>query len=243
MTFIRSFIFNVCFFLWAMISAILFAPFFIISPAASRRAGRPWARGSLWLARVICGITYEIRGQQYIANHPVIYASKHQSAWDTIIFLAILDNPAYILKRSLLRIPLWGWYLWRMEMIAIDRSAGASTLKQMVKDSRKALDGRRSVVIFPEGTRKRPGAEPDYQPGVQAMYGQLKTAVVPIALNSGYYWGRDAFLKKPGTIVMEFLPPIPPGENKKAFSEQLRQAIEMKSDQLLNEAQQQTQKA
>ncbi|MGE0753527.1 MAG: lysophospholipid acyltransferase family protein [Alphaproteobacteria bacterium] len=236
MIFLRSFLFNILFFCWAMISAVIFAPYFITSPAASRTAGRPWAKGALWLARVVCGIRYEVRGAEHIARQPVIYASKHQSAWDTIIFLCLLHHPAYILKESLLRIPLWGWYLWRMEMIAIDRSAGASTIKKIVRDAKAVMEKGRPVVIFPEGTRKRPRAPLDYQPGILALYKQLNVPVVPVALNSGIFWGRDAFLKRPGTVVIEFLPAIEPGLDKKVFSARLTEAIENKTGLLLQEA-------
>ena len=195
--------------------------------------GAPWANGVLFLARIICGIRYEVRGREHISDKPVIYASKHQSAWDTVIFLTLLHHPAYVLKRSLLRIPLWGWYLWRMKMIAIDRSGKASSLKQMVKDCKAALADNRSIVIYPEGTRTRPGATPHYHPGIIAMYSQLAVPVVPVALNSGLLWGRDAFLKRPGTITIEFLPPIPPGMDKKQFANQLENTIESASNRLL----------
>ena len=233
MIFLRSLLFNLCFLAWAMFSAILFAPFFLFSP---RCAGAPWARLSLWMVRIICGIRYEVRGREHITNQPVIYASKHQSAWDTIIFLVLLRWPAYVLKRSLLRIPLWGWYLWRMRMIAIDRSAGAGSMKQMIRDGKAALAMNRSLVIFPEGTRKKPGAPPDYHPGIVALYNQLGVPVVPVALNSGCYWGKDAFHKYPGTIIIEFLPPIPPGLDKKEFAARLQETIESASQKLINEA-------
>lgn len=233
MIFLRSLLFNLCFFCWAMLASALFAPLFLISPRAAQKSGKPWAMGSLWLLRIICGIRYEIRGRQYMSDGPVIYASKHQSAWDTTIFLILLKRPAYVLKRSLLRIPLWGWYLWRMKMIAIDRSAGASTIKHMVKQSKEALQEGRPIVIYPEGTRTRPGATPTYHPGVIALYSQMKVPVIPVALNSGLYWGRDAFLKRPGTIVLEFLPPIAPGMDKNQFISQLEHTIETASNRLL----------
>lgn len=238
MLFLRSLIFNVCFFCWSMLAAVLFAPLFVWSSQASQRSGPPWAAGTLWLVHVICGITHEVRGTQHILNQPVIYASKHQSAWDTIIFLLLLKHPAYVLKRELLRIPLWGWYLWRMKMIAIDRSAKASSLKQVIKDSRTALKSGRPVVIFPEGTRKKFGAPTDYQPGTVALYSMLHVPVVPVALNSGYYWGKNAFFKRPGKIVIEFLPPIAPGMAKEAFSAALEQDIETASQRLWQEAKQ-----
>lgn len=235
LVFFRSLIFNICFFIWAMLSAVLFAPLFIFSASAARKAGRPWALGALFLAKYICGITYEIRGREHMLPSPVIYASKHQSAWDTVIFLTLL-NPAYVLKRSLLLIPLWGWYLWRMEMIAIDRSAGASAMKHMLKQAKHALAGGREIVIYPEGTRTRPGATPHYHPGTTALYGFLDVPVVPVALNSGYYWGKDAFLKRPGKIILEFLPPIAPGMKKSEFAATLEKTIETASQKLFEEA-------
>jgi 1-acyl-sn-glycerol-3-phosphate acyltransferase len=234
--YIRSLVFNLLFFCWSMLSAVLFAPIFIASVRTAQMAGPPWANGTLWLARVICGIRFEIRGREHITHGKVIYASKHQSAWDTVIFLHLFTRPAYILKRELLRIPLWGWYLWRMKMVAIDRSAGASSIKHLLKQSKDALAENRPLVIFPEDTRTRPGAAPHYHPGVIALYNQLKVPVIPIALNSGVYWGKNAFTKRPGTIVMEFLPPIAPGLPKDEFLARLQGAIESASQRLLEEA-------
>jgi 1-acyl-sn-glycerol-3-phosphate acyltransferase len=236
MIFLRSLIFNICFFLWAMLSAILFAPLFILSSNTAQKVGKPWALGALFLAKHICGITYEIRGCEHMLTKPVIYASKHQSAWDTTIFLTLLHHPAYVLKRELLRIPLWGWYLWRMQMIAIDRSAGASAMKHMLKQAKAVLANGRPIVIYPEGTRTRPGAAPHYHPGTTALYAFLGVPVVPVALNSGYFWGKDAFLKRPGKIILEFLPPIAPGMGKPEFAVALEKTIETASQKLLEEA-------
>lgn len=233
---LRSLLFNVCFFVWAMLSALLFSPLFALGSHSALHAGKPWADATLLLLRAICGITHEIRGKEYIAHTPVIYASKHQSAWDTVIFLTLFPNVAYILKRELLRIPLWGWYLWRMKMIAIDRSGKASSMKQMIRDAKAALTGGRPIVIYPEGTRKRPGDAPQYHPGVIALYSQLNVPVVPVALNSGLYWGKDAFFKYPGKIILEFLPPIEPGLTKNEFMTRLQPAIETASQKLLTEA-------
>ncbi|MEQ1790010.1 MAG: lysophospholipid acyltransferase family protein [Rickettsiales bacterium] len=233
---IRSVAFNIAFFAWAFISAILFIPFFVISAEATRKVGKPWAIVSLFFARIFCGIKYEVRGRENIQNIPVIYASKHQSAWDTLIFLTLLPNMAYVLKKELLRLPFWGWYLWRMEMIAIDRSAGASSIKQIIRDGKAALGKNRPIVIFPEGTRKKPNATPDYHAGITAMYSSLGIPVVPVALNSGIYWGKNAFFKKSGTIIIEFLPPIPAGLPKKEFIARLQNEIETASNKLIEES-------
>ena len=236
MIFLRSLIFNLMFFIWAMGSSLLFAPLFLISSDAAMRAGKPWAQVTLWLARVICGITYEVRGREYISDSPVIYASKHQSAWDTMIFWLLLSKPTFVLKRSLLRIPLWGWYLWRMQMIAIDREAGAAGLKDMVRQSKAAIADQRPIIIFPEGTRTQPGTHNDYHPGVAALYSMLKIPVIPVALNSGLYWGKNAFIKRPGKIIIEFFPPIGAGADKDAFMNNLQSTIENASAKLQDTA-------
>lgn len=229
---IRSIAFNIAFFAWAFVSAILFIPLFVTSSRASLHAGKPWADVSLLLARIFCGIKYEVRGRENIQNTPVIYASKHQSAWDTLIFLILFPRVAYVLKKELLRLPFWGWYLWRMKMIAIDRSAGASSIKQLIRDGKAVLAEGRPIVIFPEGTRTKHSAAPDYQSGITAMYSSLGVAVVPVALNSGKYWGKNAFFKTPGTIIIEFLPPIPAGLPKKEFIERLQETIETATNKL-----------
>jgi len=230
---LQSLAFNIAFFAWAFISAIIFIPFFAVSSKAALKVGKPWAVVSLFFARIFCNIRYEVRGHENISTQPVVYASKHQSAWDTLIFLALFPNIAYILKKELLRLPFWGWYLWRMKMIAIDRKAGASSIKQLIRDSKTALKEGRPIVIFPEGTRTKPGAPPDYQPGITAMYSSLGVPVVPVALNSGIFWGKNAFFKKSGIITIEFLPQIEQGLGKKEFITRLENDIEKASNKLL----------
>ena len=233
---LRSLAFNIAFFAWAFISAVLFIPFFIIPTTTVQKVGTGWAVVCLWLARIFCGITYEIRGREYMQPQAVIYASKHQSAWDTIIFHALFSRLSYVLKKELLRLPFWGWYLWRMKMVAIDRTAGASSIKQLTRDGKAVLAAGRPIVIFPEGTRTAPGAAPAYHPGVIALYNNLGVPVVPVALNSGVYWGKNAFFKTPGKIIIEFLPPIPPGLPKQEFMKRLQHDIENASQKLLEEA-------
>lgn len=233
---LRSLAFNIAFFAWAFVSAILFIPFFIIPTSTVQKVGTPWAKVCLWFARVFCGITYEIRGREYMQPSAVIYASKHQSAWDTIIFHALFSRLSFVLKKELLKLPFWGWYLWRMKMIAINRAAGASSIKQLARDGKAVIAANRPIVIFPEGTRTKPGATPIYHPGVIALYNQLAVPVVPVALNSGVYWGKNAFFKTPGKIILEFLPPIPPGLPKQEFMARLQNAIETASQKLLLES-------
>jgi 1-acyl-sn-glycerol-3-phosphate acyltransferase len=234
--FIRSLLFNIAFFSWAGISAVLFTPFFLLPTKQVQHVGTWWANVCFWFARVFCGIRYEVRGREYMPSGPAIIASKHQSAWETMVYHVLFSRLVYVLKKELLQFPLWGWYLWRMKMIAINRAAGASSIKQLVRDSKEALADGRPIVIFPEGTRTKPGAAADYHPGVLALYNQLGVPVVPVALNSGMYWGKNAFFKTPGTIIIEFLPPIPPGLGKQEFMNRLKHSIETASDALHEEA-------
>jgi 1-acyl-sn-glycerol-3-phosphate acyltransferase len=137
-----------------------------------------------------------------------------------------LNYPAFVLKRELLSIPLFGWYLRKVGMIAVDRAAGASALRNMARQASEAFAEGRSILIFPEGTRVPPGESRPYHPGVAALYTQLKVPVVPVALNSGLFWGRRSFVKRPGTVTVQFLPPIPPGLDRKAFMRELESRIE-----------------
>jgi len=161
----------------------------------------------------------------------VLVAAKHMSMWDTMALYLALDAPATVLKRELLYIPFYGWFLWKATAIAIDRSAGASALRKMSNAAQSVLREGRPILIFPEGTRKKPGAVPDYKPGVAGLYSMLGVECVPVALNSGVYW--TGFRKRPGTIVLEFLGPIPPGMKRPAFMAELEARIETATSRLL----------
>jgi len=162
----------------------------------------------------------------------MLVASKHMSMWDTMALYLVLDQPAIVLKRELLRIPFYGWYVWKATAIAIDRAAGASALRKMSAAARQVLDQGRPILIFPEGTRQKPGAPPDYKPGVAGLYALSGVTCVPVALNSGVYW--TGFLKRPGTIVLEFLEPIAPGLKRDAFMGLLESRIETATNRLLS---------
>ncbi len=221
---------------WTSVLAVLYLPLLLASRRSVHRGAKFWVKGVIaWLASTV-GLGHEIRGQDNIPEGPVVFASKHQSAWDTIIFNHLFEEPAFILKRGLFWVPFFGWYLNKAGMIGIDRQAGASALKTMLREAGKALEGGRPVIIFPEGTRTAPGARRSYHPGVAALYRQLDAAVVPIALNSGVFWGRRAFLKRPGTIVLEFLPAIEPGLSRTDFQSRLEDAVETASARLAEEA-------
>jgi 1-acyl-sn-glycerol-3-phosphate acyltransferase len=196
---------------------------------------RQWCRLTFVGLRIFAGLGYEVRGAVPREGR-VIVASKHMSMWDTMALFMLLWNPATVVKRELMRIPFYGWYLWKAGMIPIDRGAGASALRKMTAAAEKVFAQKRPIIIFPEGTRKRPRAKPDYKPGVAALYGQLDAPCVPVALNSGLFWtGPGGFLKKRGTVVIEFLPPIPAGLPRREFMATLEPRIETATAALISE--------
>jgi 1-acyl-sn-glycerol-3-phosphate acyltransferase len=198
---------------------------------------RSYARSSLWLLKVVCGTGVEWRGLENIPKGPCIIACKHQSMWETFALYAALTDPTYVLKRELMWIPGFGWYAWKSGLIAVDRSGGLKTLTQMRGRAQQELDRGRQVVIFPEGTRREPGAEPSYKPGVVHLYAKLGVACVPLALNSGVFWPRRSFVRLPGTIVVEALQPIPPGLDNRAFLKRLENVLESATARLVAEGQ------
>ena len=195
-----------------------------------------WCRSCIWLIKTLLGINYEIRGLEHLSGKPVIIASKHQSAWETLVFNTIILDCAYVVKRELLWFPFFGWFLSRLGMIGIDRSGGAFALKRLVADCKERLESGRSIIIFPQGTRTPPGAKQPYLPGTAALYTQCKVPVVPTALNSGIFWPRRTFLKRPGTVTLEFLPPIVPGMERREFSKHLEAEIETATNRIEREA-------
>jgi 1-acyl-sn-glycerol-3-phosphate acyltransferase len=196
---------------------------------------RSYALTSLWLLRVVCGTKVEWRGRQNIPQGGCIIACKHQSTWETFALYAVIHDPAYILKRELMWIPLFGWYARRARLIAVDRSAGMAALSRMTALARKELEHGRQLVIFPEGTRRPPGAEPSYKPGVVHLYDRAGVPCVPVALNSGLFWPRRTLRRLPGTILVEALEPIPPGLEGRTFFALLQERIEAASARLLAE--------
>ena len=234
MTLLRSLLFNLAYFLWSVVMHVVCLPLLLAPAAWVWRAAHLWIGGTLFLLRILCGLGHRERGIENLPKGPAIIAAKHQSAWETLFLSRRLNHPAFVLKRELLMIPLFGWFLRKVGMVAVDRAGKAAALKKMVKDANAAFAEGRQIVIFPEGTRVAPGAHKPYQPGIAALYGQLGVPVVPVALNSGLYWGREAWVKKPGRILIEYLPPIPPGLDRKAFMAELEQRLEPASNRLLS---------
>lgn len=237
MIFIRSTIFNIFFYVWTLLMTIPILPLLLTPPKIVINAGRGWAWGIKWGARIICGIKWEVRGKQYIPkSHPAIIASKHQSAWETAVFYLLCDMPVYVLKKELQKIPVFGWYTKAIKTIAVDRTATVSAIKDLIMQAEDRLKKGRQLILFPEGTRVKPGETGKYQAGIAAIYKHVNIAVTPVALNSGVCWPKNSYMKYPGTITFEFLPPIDPGLEKAEFMKELEEKIETASSRLLSEA-------
>jgi 1-acyl-sn-glycerol-3-phosphate acyltransferase len=235
MSWMRALAFNFAFFAWTAILGAVGLPFLLAPRAATIRFGRFWASTTLVLLRVIVGLEHEVRGLHRVPRDGCIIAMKHQSAWDTLILLVVLGDPAVVLKRELLLLPFYGWYAARAGSIAIDRKAGAAALRGMLAKARPLAAAQRPIVIFPEGTRVAPGQRRPYQPGVAALYQALALPVVPAAVNSGLYWGRRSFVKRRGRIILEFLEPIPPGWSRPRLMAELEQRIETATTALVRD--------
>jgi 1-acyl-sn-glycerol-3-phosphate acyltransferase len=223
---LRSFAFNVGWYLGSVVIAIVGMPLLL----APRRWVVGWARlwivFVLWWLRVTVGITHRVVGRENLPAGPAIIASKHQSSWETLSFTLLFDDIAIVLKRELLFIPVVGWAMARAGNIAVARGEGSAALRGMLRQAKAAIADGRSIGIFPEGTRVAPGDERPYQIGIAALYRQLGVPAVPVALNSGLFWGRRKWVKRPGTITLEILPPIAPGLSREAFMATLRERIE-----------------
>jgi 1-acyl-sn-glycerol-3-phosphate acyltransferase len=236
MTALRSLLFNAFFYCWTALCVVAGLPLLLGPRIGMFYLGRAWAHPILAALALLCGLRHEVRGRENLSPGAVLIAAKHQSAWDTVIFSILLWDHSFVLKRELMWVPLFGIFLARAGLIPVDRRGGSRALRKMVAAARRAAAAGRPIVIFPEGTRVAPGQHRPYQPGVAALYGQLGIPVVPVALNSGLFWRRRSFLKHPGTITLEFLPPIAPGLPRRAFLTSLEEAIEGRSRVLAGQA-------
>ncbi len=238
MTLIRSAVYHTLFTVWTLFLGIAFIPLLLAPRIVAQRAARIWVHGALIFQRLILGLTYEIRGRENLPSGAAVIAAKHQSAWETLIFHALLPDTVFVLKKSLLWLPVIGWYLLKTGQVAIDRKAGMKALGVMARAARIALARGSQVVIFPEGHRQPPGVTGPYLPGVAMLYGEGggNVPIIPVALNSGLFWPRNAFRRRPGRIVMQILPPMPQGLDRRAFMTGLKDRIEAATRALEAEA-------
>jgi 1-acyl-sn-glycerol-3-phosphate acyltransferase len=231
--FLRSLVFNILFYVNFLFWSLVALPTFLMPRAAMLKVAAWWARANILLMRAICGIKVEFRGIEKIPKGPLIVASKHQSMWETISLLRFFEAPFFVLKRELTFIPLFGLFLIKTRMVAIDRSKGGRALLAVMRRAEEEVRHGRQFVIFPEGTRTAPGAPPQYKAGVGLIYTDCGVPCLPVALNSGLFWPRRTFMRYPGTLVVEFLDPIPPGLKRDEFLKRIESVIEDASSRLV----------
>jgi 1-acyl-sn-glycerol-3-phosphate acyltransferase len=239
MLFLRSLVFNVLFILnnavWFILSLpMLLAPYrFFID-----RVAHPWARSNLWLFYRVIGVTLDVRGQEHLPAQGTgaLVAAKHQSAWETLFLAQAVDGPTYILKRELMFVPLFGFYLKKVRSVPINRGKGSAVLADMNSAAKEAIAQGRQLLIFPEGTRRAVGAEPHYKYGIAHLYRETGVACTPIAHNAGLFWPRRGFVKRPGHLIVEILPPIPAGLDRDTFFARVQHDIETATNRIVAEA-------
>lgn len=236
MIFLRSLAFNIAFFGWTVVICLVMLPALFLPHRFIMGVVHLWLKQVVWIERTIAGLRYKVIGLEHVPAGCCIIAAKHQSAWETFKLHILFNDPAIVLKKELLDIPIWGHYLERSGMIPIDRSAGSKVLVGMTQAAQRAVKRGRKIVIFPQGTRIAPGDKRPYKTGVVALYDELKLPIVPMALNSGVFWARNSFVKRPGEITIEFLPPIPVGLPREEVMRRLETGLEETSDRLVAEA-------
>jgi 1-acyl-sn-glycerol-3-phosphate acyltransferase len=236
---VRSILFNVLFYLNLVVLLIVALATLAMPRRAVLKMAELWGRISVWLLRVVCGTRLEVRGLDRLPagrfEGPLIIAAKHQSTFETFALLRWFDDFTFIVKRELMWLPIFGWCMWKGGMVPVDRGKGSQALSAMTARAKEEIGRGRQLVIFPEGTRRAAGAAPSYKFGVAHLYAEIGVPCVPVALNSGLFWPRRAFLRYPGTIVIEFLDPIPPGLPIDEFFGRLRDAIETATVRLVAE--------
>jgi len=230
-------VFNALFYINIITRMIVALPALALPRSFMLGVLRHYSRSTLWLLRMVCNVDVEWRGREKLPSGAYIVACKHQSLWETFALFMLLPDPTYILKRELMWIPLFGWLASKARMIPIDRGARAAALARMAARAREEIPRARQIVIFPEGTRRAPGAEPRYLPGVAYLYDETGLPCVPIALNSGLFWPRRTLRRYPGTVLVEVLDPIEPGLDKRTFLARLQSVLEESTARLVAEAQ------
>jgi len=230
---LRSLAFAVWVYLALTVVGLVFLPTLLGPSRLVMVPARLWASLISWGLKVIVGVRIEIRGLEHRPVGAALIAAKHQGMLDIVTPYHMVRQPCFVLKQELIRLPLFGWYCARLGMIPVDRSAGSKALRSLVHGARQRIAEGRQVIIFPEGTRQAIGAAPDYKPGVAALYREMDMPVTPVATNSGECWPPKGFIRYPGLVVFEFLPPIPSGLKRASFMAALESSIEQASAALL----------
>ncbi|HYN46462.1 MAG TPA: lysophospholipid acyltransferase family protein [Allosphingosinicella sp.] len=220
---LRSLLFAIVFYVGSAPFVLLAFPASLIGTGAVRACAHGWCRFHRWCARALLGIGSRIEGTP--PSGSALVAVKHQSMYETLEIFLMLDDPALVLKRELLKIPLWGWVVKRYGAIPIARSGGAAALRQMMRAAEAAIAENRPIVIFPEGTRVAPGERPPLKSGFAGLYRAFNLPVVPVAVDSGRLWPRQGFVKRPGIVTFRFGESIPPGLKRDAIEAAVHAAI------------------
>lgn len=233
----RSVLFNTLFYLNLIAQMVVMTPaYFLLPRKKAYGVAKNWAKSSHWLFDKVVGTTFEIEGLENIPKDGgYIFAPKHQSFWDAYAMLPWLDDPFYILKRELTWIPLFGWYLKKQRMVPVDRSARGKVMAAVMQRTKEEMNSGRQLIIYPEGTRRPPGATPEYKYGVARLYRDLQVPVVPVVMHPGLFWPRRKFIRYPGHFKVRILPVIQPGMDPDAFLAHLVEVMETASDRLLVE--------
>ncbi|MEE3625826.1 lysophospholipid acyltransferase family protein [Nitrospirillum sp. BR 11752] len=231
---LRSLVFNIVFYLWTTLWCFGLLWTLVVPHRTMIWGIRGYMRTLNFWERVIIGLKYEVRGREHLpTSGAFLVGAKHQSMWETMKLHLLMDDPAIVLKKELTYIPIWGWYAAKARMIAVDRGKRGAAIQSLLKGAKERVAEGRPIVIFPQGTRTAVGAWRPYKVGIALLYENLGVPLVPMALNSGLFWPRHKFLRRPGTIVIEFLPPIPPGLSKEAALAQLEAVLETATDRLV----------
>ena len=233
---LRSILFVATFYIWSVFVAFILLPPLLIAPRSWTVAVFGlWSRGIIALLRVVAGIRVEVRGREFIPRTAALVAPKHQCMFDVFAQFSLLPDACFVTKKELMWIPFFGWFAQKATMIEVDRAGHATALRKLVRDAKERFKIPRQLVIFPEGTRVEPGLPGDYKPGIAALYRELELPVYPMATNAGVHWPRHGFQRIPGTIVFEYLEPIPPGLKRAEFMRLLQERIETATNRLVSE--------
>lgn len=223
MIYLRSFLFQLFFWLWSIVWAVGMIVTYPLPRQANTWSLKTWAKGLIWSLRWLADVKVEVRGQR--PTDAALVAAKHQSMFDVFSQFALLPDACFVMKKELLMVPLFGWHGMKAGMIVVDRAGHSTALKKLVRDSVERMTESRQIVIFPEGTRGLPGQPGEYKPGIAALYRELEMPVTPLALNCGSHWNKG-FVVKPGTIVFDYLEPIPAGLKRGEFMRELQTRID-----------------
>lgn len=230
---IRSVLFLVLFYAWSVLVAVGCTPLLLGPASWTFGMFHVWGRGIALLLRVCCNIKVEVRGREFLPTGAALVAPKHQCMYDVFAQFTWLPTSCFVTKKELMWIPFFSWYALRTKMIFVDRSGHSTAMRKLIRDAKDRFAHGRQVVIFPEGTRRAPGATPDYKPGIAGIYREIEVPVHPVATNAGVHWPAKGFLRHPGTIVFQYLEPIPPGLKRAEFMRLLEERIETASAKLL----------